>query len=116
MLASVSESPSATTPPVSREASTSTPQTKYQSSVILPTGIATAEAGADVHPYRVVAERDALGRRRRGGPGADPMTMVVHGALLLPRALPAEHVCRHASLDTTIGPRHAGHAASTLSR
>jgi hypothetical protein len=42
MLASVSESPSATMPPVLAEASTSTPQTKYQSSVSLPTGIATA--------------------------------------------------------------------------
>jgi hypothetical protein len=44
MLASVSESPRATIPPVSGGASTSTPHTKYQSSVILPTGIATAEA------------------------------------------------------------------------
>jgi hypothetical protein len=44
MLASVSEAPSATIPPVSCDASTSTPQTKYQSSVILPTGVATAEA------------------------------------------------------------------------
>ena len=44
MLASVSESPSATTPPVSGAASTSTPLTKNQSSVMLPTGITAASA------------------------------------------------------------------------
>ena len=43
MFASVSESPSATMPPVSADASTSMPLTKYQSSVIRPTGI-TASA------------------------------------------------------------------------
>jgi hypothetical protein len=42
MLASVKESPSATTAPVSGEASTSTPLTKNHSPVMLPTGI-TAE-------------------------------------------------------------------------
>jgi hypothetical protein len=43
-LASVSESPSATTPPVSCDASTSMPLTKNHSSVILPTGIVLAAA------------------------------------------------------------------------
>jgi len=37
-----------------------------------------AEAGADVHPQGVVAERGALGRRGRGGPGANPMPIALH--------------------------------------
>jgi hypothetical protein len=44
MLASVRESPSATTPPVSVEASTSTPLMKNHSSVIVPTGILISAA------------------------------------------------------------------------
>jgi hypothetical protein len=43
-LASVSESPSATTHPVSCDASTSMPLTKNHSSVILRTGMLTAAA------------------------------------------------------------------------
>jgi len=42
MLASVRESPRATMAPVARGATTSTPQTKYQSSVRRPTGMSSS--------------------------------------------------------------------------
>src|SRR5216683_3121790 len=52
-----------------------------------PQGVA-AEAGADVHPQRVVAERGALGGRGGGGPGANPMPIVLHRISLRTRTDP----------------------------
>src|SRR6185295_6337017 len=47
-----------------------------------PEGI-PADADPRIHPQRVIVEPDAgLARRRRSGPGSDPMPVVVHGGLL----------------------------------
>src|SRR5262249_53469231 len=68
MLASVSESPTATTAPVSLGATTSTPQTKYQSSVRRPTGITSSAAKS---PGGEVAGRGDVVGLPRVAPG-DP--------------------------------------------